>query len=192
MPRALDCIYLRPLANLQGGHEILHLATERVITRRRVTVRPMSTSVIKVIEDMAAVDGMKNLQLKTKSGKIISDSTWIAGVDFTEDEDGAESYHYQEDDDDASQDDIDPNKLADILHEQPIQAQLTESNRNDSQEDIYQPEEEEYDVTENEYAEGYPDSNQSDEENDRNQFDGETQNEKDEIPFQAPQPQQMR
>jgi hypothetical protein len=59
MPRALDCIYLRPLANLQGGHALLHLATGKVITRRRVTVIPMSTSVIKVIEDMAAADGMK-------------------------------------------------------------------------------------------------------------------------------------
>jgi hypothetical protein len=192
MPRALDCIYLRPLANLQGGHEILHLATGRVITRRQVTVIPMSTSAIKFIENMAAADGMKNLQLTTRSGKIIYDLTWIAVVDFTEDEDGEESYHYQEDDDDASHDDIDPNKIAAILHEQPVQAQLTESNRNDTQEEIYQTEEEEYDVTENEYAEGYPDNNQSDGENDNNQSGGEGGNEEDEIPVPAQQPQQMR
>jgi hypothetical protein len=34
-PSALDCLYLRP--NASGGHKCLHLQTNRVITRRRVT-----------------------------------------------------------------------------------------------------------------------------------------------------------
>jgi hypothetical protein len=110
-------------------------------------------------------------------------------VDFTEYEDGEESYHYPEDDDDASHDDIDPNEIANILNEEPIQAQLTESNRNDTQEEIYQPEEE-YDTNDSEHAEGSPDNNQTDEENDNNQSEEENENEEDEIP--APPPQQMR
>ena len=60
----------------------------------------MPTTVIKAVEDMAASDVIKSLQLKTKSGSILYDSTWITGVDFTEDEE-QEEYHYQEDDEDA-------------------------------------------------------------------------------------------
>ena len=35
--RTLDCIYLRPVSSMQGGHELLHLATNKVVIRRRVT-----------------------------------------------------------------------------------------------------------------------------------------------------------
>jgi hypothetical protein len=31
-PRSIDCIYLRPLSNAQGGHELPHLSTGRVMT----------------------------------------------------------------------------------------------------------------------------------------------------------------
>jgi hypothetical protein len=51
---------------------------------------------------MATSDSIKSLQLKTKSGSILYDSTWIAGMDFTEDEE-QEEYHYQEDNEDASE-----------------------------------------------------------------------------------------
>ena len=129
MPRALDCIYLRPLANLQGGHELLHLATGRVITRRSVTVIPMTPSVIKTIEDMATAEGMKTLQLMTKSGRILYDSTWIEGVDFTEQDDDQESYHYEDynnnkEDESETHDDINPNELAEILDDNPIQDRI--------------------------------------------------------------------
>ena len=30
-PRSLDCLYLRPMDNAQGGHELLHLQTNKVI-----------------------------------------------------------------------------------------------------------------------------------------------------------------
>jgi hypothetical protein len=55
----------------------------------------MTTSVIKTIEDMATAEGMKTLQLMTKSGRILYDFTWITGVDFTEQDDDQESYHYK-------------------------------------------------------------------------------------------------
>ena len=32
LPRTLDCLYLRPTGNHQGGHELLHLHTNKVIT----------------------------------------------------------------------------------------------------------------------------------------------------------------
>jgi hypothetical protein len=133
MPRALDCIYLRPLANLQGGHELLHLATGRVITRRNVTVIPMTPSVIKTIKDMATAEGMKTLQLMTKSGRILYESTWIAGVDYKEQDNDQESYHYENKNDtedktetqeSGSQDYIEPNEIAEILDVNPTQARI--------------------------------------------------------------------
>jgi hypothetical protein len=33
-PRTLDCIYLQYLDNMQGGHELLHLATNRIIMQQ--------------------------------------------------------------------------------------------------------------------------------------------------------------
>lgn len=36
-PHALDGIYMRPVTSPEGSHEILHLATNAVITRRNVT-----------------------------------------------------------------------------------------------------------------------------------------------------------
>ena len=33
-PRTLDCIYLRYKESHQGGHELLHIPTNKVITRR--------------------------------------------------------------------------------------------------------------------------------------------------------------
>ncbi len=128
-PRSIDCIYLRPLSNVQGGHELLHLTTQRVITRCKVTVIPMPTTVITAVEAMATSDGIKSLQLKTKSGSLLYDSTWIAGVDFIEDKE-QEEYHYQENNEDASEtyDDIDPNDLAEVLQEDSIQAKLPSNN----------------------------------------------------------------
>ena len=45
-PRTLDAIYLRYVANQQGGHEVLDLRTQRVITRCPVTPIPMTENVI--------------------------------------------------------------------------------------------------------------------------------------------------
>ena len=47
--RALDCIYLRPIYNQQGGHELLDLATKRVITRRKVTTIPITPTIIQAV-----------------------------------------------------------------------------------------------------------------------------------------------
>ena len=70
-PRTLDCIYLQPLFNIQGGHGLLHLASNRVLSPRKVTVVPITQDVISNIERIAARQGMKGLKLRTKSGQIL-------------------------------------------------------------------------------------------------------------------------
>ena len=52
-PRMLDAIYLPLLDNIQGGHELMHLATGDLIRRRKVTKIPTSDRVIKAVESLA-------------------------------------------------------------------------------------------------------------------------------------------
>ena len=111
-PRTLDCIYLRYNANHQGGHELLDLRTGRVIQRRTVTAVPITKQVIDVVHAMATSEGMPDgLKIETKSGIILYDSSWIAGVDY--DDGRIVEHEYDEDEfdedyeDDGSDDDDD-------------------------------------------------------------------------------------
>ena len=52
--RTLDCIYLRPLRNQQGGHELLHLHSNKTITRHDITLIPISDTIIRLVEALAA------------------------------------------------------------------------------------------------------------------------------------------
>ena len=86
-PRTLDCIYLRYNDNAQGGHDLLHLQTNRTITRRRVTPIPITPAILKMVHRIAANDGMpKGLKISNRTGQVLYDSTWIAGVDYDEEE----------------------------------------------------------------------------------------------------------
>ena len=87
-PRTLDCIYLRPLTNAQGGHELLHLATNRVITRvkEQIVPVPCPDSIIQAVHALAAKEGMpKGLKIQTKHGHMLYDSAWTAGVEEQQD-----------------------------------------------------------------------------------------------------------
>jgi len=98
-PRSLDCIYLRSLSNAQGGHELYDLNTGRVITRRRVTVISMTANVIQRVEQIASSEGMKGLKMTNNSGKILYDSSWIAGVHDNEEDDENHLEYEQENED---------------------------------------------------------------------------------------------
>jgi hypothetical protein len=78
----IDTIYLRPAINMQGGHELYDLNSNRVITRARVTQIPVTDVVIKAIERIAEDQGFKTLKFKNRKGTIFHDADWIAGVDY--------------------------------------------------------------------------------------------------------------
>ena len=123
-PRTLDCIYLHPTDNDQGGHTVLDLATGRTITRPHVTPVPITSAVISAVETMAEQEGMKGLRFKTKSGQILWDSAWIAGVDY--DKDDQEEYYddknvelpgvkINEEQEEQLWEELDPNNVADLV-----------------------------------------------------------------------------
>jgi hypothetical protein len=62
--RTIDAIYLRPALNMQGGHELYDLNSNRVITRARVSQIPVTDVVIKAIEKIAKDQGFKSLKFK--------------------------------------------------------------------------------------------------------------------------------
>ena len=82
--RTMDCIYLTSLSNVQGGMELLDLHTGRIITRRRVTVVPMTQQVIDRVEDLARNDEMRGLKITTSltGVEMADDTAWPAGVEM--------------------------------------------------------------------------------------------------------------
>jgi hypothetical protein len=159
-PRMLDCIYLRPLTNHQGGHQLLHLATKKVITRHVVTPVPMTDAIIKLVEAMAAAEGsMQGMKIQNKEQVILWDSAWLAGVDYhkkketynaiethtDEDTNSSDSSDYSESGSEsdstgsASHDSIDPNELSEDPSQPDPKALDTTVDTDDSDDDSVPP-----------------------------------------------------
>ena len=66
--RTIDAIYLHPNTNQQGGHELMNLGMDKVITQRKVMEIPITDLVIKAVECMAALDKVKSLKFTNKHG----------------------------------------------------------------------------------------------------------------------------
>ena len=78
-PCSLDCLYLRPTANHQGGHELLHLQTNRPINRPRVTALSITPSIIKLVHEIAMKDNMpRGLKIKNRANVLTFDASWTA------------------------------------------------------------------------------------------------------------------
>ena len=125
--RILDCIYLRPTRNLQGGHEVMDLRTGRVITRPRVWLLPMTQRVIDRVHELADKQKMKSLNIKHRGDKRFNASVWLAGVDGNEDSDDewldsdsdsdSDSVSSYDSDEEDEWEELDQNELADLLAE---------------------------------------------------------------------------
>ena len=107
-PRTLDCIYLHYNNNQQGGHELLHLPTNQLITRRTVTPIPITPAIIKQVHQLAEHDGMpKGLKITNRVGHVLFDNAWIAGVDYAEEEFDDEDYESSNEDETNNENDDD-------------------------------------------------------------------------------------
>jgi hypothetical protein len=96
--RTLDAIYLHPMNNIQGGHELMNLHNGYKFTRPRVTEIPVTPLVIAAVVSLAKKQGFKQLKMKDCSGVLLHPANWTAGVDYDEAEDP------QNDDDDDNDD----------------------------------------------------------------------------------------
>ena len=144
--RGIDCIYLRPVKN---GHELMSLQSGQLINRPFVTLIPMTKDVIDVVNALGAAQGMNGLKIQTKTGHVLWNSAWIAGVDYTADQTNSGTdpfeavYNYDDDEDEEQEeededneaaseddeevDDVDPNDIdPDEADGEPIQADSDE------------------------------------------------------------------
>jgi hypothetical protein len=135
-PRTLDCIYLRYNDADQGGHVCLHLATNRIITRKEVTPIPITPAVIQRVHAIADEEEMPNgLKIVSKDGTILYDSAWIAGVDYDDEAFDDEDYEYEgsdDDDDDDMDDDDDPDENENENNDNNQQNENDEMNPDDT------------------------------------------------------------
>ena len=106
-PRTVDAIYLRPLKNKQGGHEIMNLQTGKVITRNVVKEYPITDLVIKAVETMAEEQGIKTLKITGRNKIPLFPADWIAGVDYEGDQNENTENNDDEDDDYQQNDEYD-------------------------------------------------------------------------------------
>jgi Reverse transcriptase (RNA-dependent DNA polymerase) len=174
LPRTLDCIYLRYVDNEQGGNHLLDLRTGRTIKRRVVTPVPITQNVIELVHKMAEKDGMSSgLKIETKSGTILYDSSWIAGVDYeinrnrneVDDNDDEENEDH-EDDDESRYDEMDLNDIAEILQERSV---------NEAQQNNNQVEENDHDDQSDNNSENEQGNDDDDESNPVGEGDVETE-----------------
>ncbi|KAG7371066.1 reverse transcriptase RNA-dependent DNA polymerase [Nitzschia inconspicua] len=150
--------------NDQGGHQLLHIATNRVITRRQVTPLPITPAVIKAVHQLAEDQGMPpGLKITSRNGPLLYDSAWIAGVDYDEeafeDEDD-ETYKESDDDQSASNDEMNPETIYENAND--LQIEQEEESNPDTDEEENEEDENEDDITQEEEEEN--DSDQEEEE----------------------------
>jgi hypothetical protein len=148
-PRALDCIYLRVLDSIQEGHELLHLQTNGVIKRRKLTKMVCTPSIIRMVHRLAEIAEMpKGFKIANRGDLILFNSDWIAGVDYDEelfdDDDHQPNENEKEEEDDSTgneedsyeildkYDGMDENDLAEIMDEPHGFHVPDETNRNEA------------------------------------------------------------
>ncbi|KAG7340379.1 hypothetical protein IV203_023922 [Nitzschia inconspicua] len=81
--------------------------TQGIITRRKVKGIPITASVIEAVERLAKADGIKSLVLNNKDGTIFYDSSWITGVDHTQNDDYDNIYDDSDYESQGSETDVD-------------------------------------------------------------------------------------
>lgn len=80
LPRTLDCIYLQAVNSLQGGHELMDLATGRLIVRPKVMACLMTRVVIDRVDELARKEGFKSLKFfNRKWEEVLENSDLLAG-----------------------------------------------------------------------------------------------------------------
>jgi hypothetical protein len=142
--RTIGAIYLRPAINMQGGHELYDLNSNRVITRARVTQIPVTDVVIKAIERIAEDQGFKTLKFKNQKGAIFHDADWIAGVDYDDNipQDAEDKEAYDDDENEDPEDDeniddeydrINEDELEDLLEDEREQTNPNQHHEDEEQ-----------------------------------------------------------
>jgi hypothetical protein len=70
--QTFDCIYLQYKDSHQGGHKLLHLPTNKIITRRAITPLPITKSILDQVSDIATNESMPiGLKIQSKTDSLL-------------------------------------------------------------------------------------------------------------------------
>ena len=190
--RSLDCLYLRPTAKSQNGHDLLHLQANKIITRRNITLVSITPSIINQVHKLAEMEHMpKGLNVYNRTGLILFDSASIAGVDIqevTDEEDEDESSSEE----DEETDNVDENELADVL-QQPALTTSDNNNVNADDNNVEEEKEEEEDSDEDGVDEDSDDNSVEEENEDEEIHQPDNNNNNvEEVAEELPQPPALR
>ncbi|KAL7570585.1 hypothetical protein ACA910_017636 [Epithemia clementina (nom. ined.)] len=117
-PRTIDCIYLRPSPLHQTGYELLDIRTNRVINRGSFTVVPITQNIIELVHSLSERDNLPTgLKIATRTGHIIYNSTWIAGVDYNESNESNESESNESNESNSNEEEDDEDEDEDYIYE---------------------------------------------------------------------------
>jgi hypothetical protein len=149
--RTYDAIYLRPLPNEQGGHQVMSLSTGLARTTMKVWELPITDLVIKTVEEMAEAQGIKSLKLTGRNKRLLHPADWIAGVDYENQNNEEEEEEVDEDYDELEEDQYDPidqQEIDELLADNNAPPRAPEEDANPIIEDAAEPEPEAQDEPE--------------------------------------------
>ena len=87
MEGTLDGIYLQYTNSHQGGHKILHLQTNKIVTRKTITKLPITSNSINQVSPIAIQKRMlRGLKIMAHNNMTLYNSTLLAGVDESNNE----------------------------------------------------------------------------------------------------------
>ena len=125
-PRTIDCIYLRPTTNRQGGHELMDLNSGRLITRNSVTELPVTELVIRAVEAMAEAKNMKSLKFTNRHKLSIHPADWLEEVEYEAENENNEAEYDEEADEDFDAEGIEKdNYEEDYDYDDDIEKQIS-------------------------------------------------------------------
>jgi hypothetical protein len=100
---------------------LFDLRTGRTIKQCTVTPVPISIKINELVHNMAQSDSMPDgLKIETKSGTVLYDSSWLAGMDYANNEEEEISDDDSNDEhklEEIDQDEMDPNEVAETMQE---------------------------------------------------------------------------
>ena len=131
----------------------MHLPTNAVILRRRVTAIPITPSIIMQVHRIAEREGMpKGLKVHNRFGTLLYDSAWIAGVDYNEEQFDDDDYdeQYDEQGTPIEQDEVEneqDEELEEELYDEIDQNEIDDIANNDDEEIVQDDEDDEANPT---------------------------------------------
>jgi hypothetical protein len=115
----------------QGEHKLLHLLTNKIITRRDITSLLITKSILDQVSNIAINKGMPiGLKIKSKTDSLLYNLAWIAGVDYQDNDQNTGNNNENNQDNKENQDKMHPDDIAGLAQENQQETNHQVDNQN--------------------------------------------------------------